>query len=147
MQLTSLVQSIGALLIILAILVILLVLSFRNKARKAQKEEKKINVPIKPEVDFQTLRKVINNKKSSKEELQNAVDLILKYYGTMHEKLGIRAHPDSDVYMITLFQLCRHPNADKKIVLSLNNGLEKQNPTYLKEINDALMKGLNSRGV
>jgi len=147
MQVTSLVQSIGILAIILVILVILLVFSFRNKAKKAQREKKELNVPIKPEVDFIKLRKVINNKKSTKDELQNAVDLILKYYGKMHDKIGIRAHPDSDVYMVILFQLCRHPNADKKIVLSLNNGLEKQNPTYLKEINDALMKGLNSRGV
>lgn len=147
MQVTSLVQFIVALVIILAILVITLVLSFRNKAKKAQKKETEQNIQIKPEVDFVKLRKVINNKKSTKEELQNAIDLILKYYGTMHEKLGIRAHPDSDVYMVMLFQLCRHPNTDKKIILSFNNGLEKLNPSYVKEINETLMKGLNSRGV
>jgi len=147
MQITSLLQSMGTLVIILVILVILLVLSFRHKAKKAKKKEKEPKAPREPIVEFVKLRKVINNKESSKEELQNAVDMILKYYGTMPDKLGIRAHPDSDVYMVMLFQLCRHPNTDKKIVLTLNNGLEKSNPSYSKEINDALMKGLNSRGV
>jgi len=147
MQVTSLVQSILVLVIILIILVILLVLSFKSRAKKAQKKIENQKVEKRPEIDFVKLRKVINNKKSNKEELQNAVDLVLKYYGTMHEKLGMRAHPDADVYMVMLFQLCRHPNTDKKIILSLNNGLEKQNPSYVKEINDALMKGLNSRGV
>ena len=65
----------------------------------------------------------------------------------MHKKLGIRAHPESDVYMDIIFKLCRHKNTNKNIILAFMKQLEKSNPEYKKEINDAMMRGLNSRGI
>jgi hypothetical protein len=49
--------------------------------------------------------------------------------------------------MDILFKAARHPNIDKNTIVKFNAALEKLNPEYKKEINDALMRGLNSRGL
>jgi hypothetical protein len=73
--------------------------------------------------------------------------MILKYYGHIHEKLGIRSHPDFDIYMEILIIICRHPNTNKDIIIKFDKELTRLNPSYKAEINEALTKGLNSRGV
>jgi hypothetical protein len=95
--------------------------------------------------DFESLRKIIKNKKSSAKQLEEALELILKYYGDIHPKLGIRTHPDFDNYMDVIIRLCRHPRATSKMVVSFDKELRKKNPDYEKDINDAITKGLNSR--
>ena len=65
----------------------------------------------------------------------------------MHKKLGLRAHPDFDIYMDILFTICRHPNANKDLIIKFDRELEELNSEYKKEINDAITKGLNSRRV
>ena len=89
---------------------------------------------------------VIKNKNSSTQELQEALDLIIKYHGKIHPKLGMRAHPDFDIYADIIFRICRHPSTTKEVIINFDRSLEKLNPDYNKEINDALTKGLNSRG-
>ena len=59
----------------------------------------------------------------------------------------MRAHPDFDIYMDILFTICRHPNTTKNLILDFDKELERLNPEYKPEINNALAKGLNSRGV
>jgi len=49
--------------------------------------------------------------------------------------------------MDVLFTLCRHPNANKDIIISFDRELQTRNEQYIKDINDAIAKGLNSRGV
>ena len=96
--------------------------------------------------DFESLRKIIKNKKSSSEQLAEALELIIKYHGNIHPKLGARPHPDFDRYMDILFSICRHKNATSKMVVKFDKELSGLNPDYLKQINDAIAKGLNSRG-
>ena len=135
----------------LSVLLVLLVLLFYMPAQKEKrKKQSKKNTPNKKEkVDFdlEHLRSIVKNKKSTTQELQNALELVIKYHGTMHKKLGLRPHPESDIYMDILFKAARHPNADKGLIIRFNRELEKLNPEYKKEINDALMRGLNSRGL
>ncbi len=75
------------------------------------------------------------------------MDLVLKSHGNIHKKLGIRAHPDFDIYMEMLIVVCRHPNTNKNIIIDFDKELLKLNPQYKAEINDAITKGLNSRGI
>jgi len=49
--------------------------------------------------------------------------------------------------MNILFAICLHPNTNKNIILSFNKELVRLNPKYKVEINGAISKGLNSRGV
>lgn len=109
------------------------------------KDKETIELKLKIPHDFVSLRKIIKNKKSSVKELEEALELILKYYGEIHPKLGIRAHPDFDNYMDVIIRLCRHPRATSKMVVSFDKELRKKNPDYEKDINDAITKGLNSR--
>ena len=144
MDITLLVQSVVGLVIILGILVLLFNLPIGKNDKVTAK-----NIPSKSakKTDFEYLRSVVANPESSTQELGDALALIIKYHGTMHKKLGIRAHPESKAYMDVLFKLCRHKNASKDIIVKFNNDLEKLNKGYKREINDALMRGLNSRGV
>ena len=147
MEITILVQSIIGLVVILGILVFLLSSPFKNKSNKETISDKKTSPKIAIKTDFRYLVSIVANLESSTEELADSLALIIKYHGTMHKKLGILAHPESNAYMDVLFKVCRHKNANKEMIVKFNNDLEKLNPQYTREINDALMRGLNSRGV
>jgi tRNA U34 5-carboxymethylaminomethyl modifying enzyme MnmG/GidA len=133
---------------LLAVLIFLLYVPTEKRVKKAKAAKKSSQeASEKPSYDLEDLRDIVKNKKSTNEELKEALELVIKYHGTMHKKLGMRPHPDSDIYMDILFKAARHPNADKNLIITFNKELEKLNPEYKKEINDALMRGLNSRGL
>ncbi len=147
MELALLIQSGMGLLVILGFLVFFLVIAPRKKAKAVQKRKKvKEEQKEKSKIDIESLRAIIKNRKSTAQELKEALDLVLKYHGTIHKKLGLRPHPDSHAYMDILFNVCRHPNANKDIIINFDKELEKRNPNYKKDINDAITRGLNSRG-
>lgn len=147
MDIVLLVKSIMGLAVILGILV-LFFLYAPSKKKKTAKKQKKIVKEGKPKQNYelQNLLKVIRNKHATTEELSQALDLIIKHYGHIHTKLGIRTHPDFDIYSEILLRICRHPNTNKDIIIKFDKALEKRNPEYVREINDSLTKGLNSRG-
>ena len=146
MELTLLIQSAMGLLVVLGLLVFILVLAPKSKkkevAKKVVQEQK-----VKPKTDLEFLRTIVKNRKSTALELKEALDLVLKYHGTIHKKLGLRPHPESQVYMDILFSICRHPNANKDIIVNFDKELGRLNPDYKKDLHDAMMRGLNSRGV
>lgn len=146
MDITLLLKSFAGLVFVLAVLIYFLfhnpkVKEEKRKLEKAKKEEgrEKTSLPH--------LLGIIKNKKSTKEELKSALDLIIQNHGTIHPKLGLRPHPDFDVYGEILLRICRHPNTNKNLILDFDRALEKKNEEYKKDINDFLSKGLNSRGM
>ena len=143
MDIILLIKSGVGLLVVLAILVFLMISV--PKAKK-KKKAKVVSVSSKVNIDFDHLRAIVRNKKSTSEELKEALELILKYHGTIHTKLGLRAHPDFDMYMDVILHICRHPNTNKDLILNFDKELVAKNPDYKIEINDSLTKGLNSRG-
>ena len=146
MELTLLVQSIGGLIVILTILTILLLMSPKKKTKK-----KKIEPVVKKnnsiQTDLASLKAIIKNKKTTKKELKSTLDLVLKHHGNIHKKLGSRSHPDFDTYMEILMIICKHPNTTKDIIIEFDKALVRKNPDYKSDINDAITKGLNSRGI
>ncbi len=151
MEITLLVKSILGLIVILGLLIFLLVLPSKKKKKQIQIPKKtkgqKGSAPSEAEPTLESLRKVIKNKRSTEKELQEALEMVIKKYGTVHKKLGLRAHPDFDIYIDMLFTICRHPNTNKDIIVQFDRDLGRLNPEYKKEINEAITKGLNSRGV
>jgi len=147
MGITPLVQSIFGLVTILAILIFLLFLSTGNKKKEAN--AKKVVTPQKQaqKTDLAYLKSIVKNKKSTTKELEEALVLVIRHHGNIHPKLGVRSHPDFDVYMDLLFTICRHPNSSKNIIISFDKDLCRLNPAYKKEINEAITRGLNSRRV
>lgn len=149
MDIVLLFKSIIGLAIILGFLILILVLPKKLKIKREKLAKKKLDTVQKREDNehsFEKLHTIIKKKATTTEELKDALDLIIKYYPTMHKKLGIRPHPESNAYMDVIFKLCRHKNTNTKITINFINAIEKINPEYKKEINDAMMRGLNSRG-
>jgi hypothetical protein len=149
MEITLLLKSIMGLVAVLALLIFFLFLpSGRKKAEaKASSKSGASSKKQSSDISLESLRSIIKKKTTTTKELKEALDLILKHHGKVHEKLGLRAHPDFDTYMDILFTICRHPNTNKDIVINFDKELARLNPEYKKDINEAITKGLNSRRV
>ena len=63
----------------------------------------------------------------------------------MPSKTGSHSSSEIDIYKFLISRLCRHPNTNKNLIIKFTNNLEKLNNEYKKEINSALLDGLNSR--
>jgi len=146
-EITLLLKSIVGLIIFLAILLYFLIMPSKKQQKRATKRSNTVGEEENFKTDKASLIAVIKNKSSSAQELSKALKLILKYHGRIHKKLGELPHPEFDYYMDVLFTLCRHPNANKDIIISFDRELQTRNEQYIKDINDAIAKGLNSRGV
>ena len=149
MEITLLVKSIAGLVIILGILIFLFLYLQNGRKKKKQELKKESKKELKKEKtshELKDLLAVIRKKSATTQELAEALDLIIKYHGRIHPRLGIRVHPDFDAYAEVLFRICRHPNTNKDIIIKFDKELEKLNPEYIQDINEAIAKGLNSRG-
>lgn len=145
MDITLLIKSIAALTGALGILILLyFYVAHSNKPQKKPSTKKTLHVH-EAVPDLKTLLEIIKDKKSTTEELSEAVDLIVKYYGKIPKKLGMRAHPKFEIYSELLLRICHHPNTNKDIILKLDRELQKLNPEYKIELEDSLTKGLNTR--
>ena len=147
MEITLLLKSILGLVVVLAILIFLL---FSPFSKKKEKVEPKKTAPVQQRpsnTDLEYLVSIIKNKKSTTKELKEALELIIKYHGTVHKRLGLRTHPDFDIYMGIIFKICGHPNTNKVIIIKFDKEFLRLNPGYKQEINEAMTKGLNSRRV
>ena len=135
MELTLLIQSAMGLLVILGLLVFILVVAPKSKKQEVQKTKKVVQEQkAKPRTDLEFLRTVVKNRQSTTQELKEALDLVLKYHGKIPKKLGLRSHPESQIYMDILFSICRHPNANKDIIVNFDKELGKSNLDYKKDI-------------
>lgn len=157
METEFIIKAIIGLIVILAILIFLLFLEpdkEKSKEKESPAPEIKKEIEEKPKkeedssvnTDLFHLVDIIKNKRSNADTLSEALELVIKHHGKVHKKLGLRPHPDFDIYMDILFTICRHPNANKDMIIIFDRELEKLNPDYKKEINEAIAKGLNSRG-
>jgi uncharacterized protein YpmS len=102
--------------------------------RKTVSEE----VPQKVET-FESLSEIIKDTASSAQELNHAVEMILKNFSR------INSH-NSGKYQHLLETLCIHPHTDSKLILRFEKTLRMQNPEHAHEIEKALSIGLAARG-
>jgi len=145
MDITLILQSLLGLIALLGFLVFFLINAPGKK--KAPKKKSQTQQTRKKQPSLESLRKIIRHTNTSTKELEDALNDVLKYYGAIHPKLGTRTHPDFDAYAEILFYTGRHKHINKNILLNFDKELERRNPEYKKDIHDALMRGLNSRGV
>ncbi|MDD5157904.1 hypothetical protein [Sulfurimonas sp.] len=138
------------LVVVLAFLMLLLFLS-PKKGAVAEQNSNQVSKNYEPKIitrtDLDYLLGVIKNKGTTTKELATVLDLVIKHHGVIAKKLGIRAHPDFDIYVDIILTICRHKNTNKNIVVKFDKELVALNPDYKEEINDAITKGLNSRGI
>ena len=144
MEITLLLQSGLGLVFVLAFLIFLLLSARKRRVQQSENEVKTVNEPV---VDLESLKAIIEHKKTTSKELQKALALVLKHYGVIPSKIGVLYHHDFQIYMDILFSICIHPNTNKQIILDFDKELERLNPEYKIEINEVLTRGLNSREV
>ncbi|SMP88912.1 hypothetical protein SAMN06314042_11411 [Epsilonproteobacteria bacterium SCGC AD-308-O04] len=152
MEITLLIKSVLGLIFLLGVLIFLMLIPSRNKKKHQKQKTLKKHTAKTPAIDpmktdLESLIKIIKDKKSDKHKLKEALELIIKYHGNIHKKLGLRAHPDFEIYKDILMTICRHPHTNKHLILYIDRNLAELNPDYKSNINDALTKGLNSRGL
>jgi len=146
MDIVFLVKSFAGLLGLLAILIFFLMYapkSVKVKKRVFSKKKEHFGDDFK---SLETLVDIIKDKNSTTQELQVALDLIIKHHGTIHPKLGLRPHPDFNLYGEVVLRICRHPNTTKNLILKFDKELTARNEEYKRDISDFLTKGLESRG-
>ena len=150
MELTLLIKSFVGLVTILGVLIFFLFFSSKKKKKRElsnKKVSKKTTINrVDSYVTLESLLNIIKNKKSTTKELAEALNLVIKHHGTIHPKLGLRSHPDFNIYGEIILRICRHPNTSKNVILDFDKALEAKNEEYKKDINDFITKGLNSRG-
>lgn len=150
METELIIKSIMGLVALLSLLMFFLFLEPNKDKKKLDSTNKIAQGKDKPEgeeTNLDVLVSIIKNKKSDSKKLTYALDMVLKYHGTVHKKMGVRAHKDFDTYMDILFTICRHPNATKDLIINFDRELTRLNQDYKQEINNAIAKGLNSRGI
>ncbi len=138
-------------LLIIAFLIILMVLSFfyvymPSKKRSSQSKEEDADVPGERIPTFDELHTIIKTRDTTTNALNKAVEQTLRYYGTIKPKNGIAPSQDFKHYGDMMFLVAKHPNTTKDIVLKFNKGLTRKNPSYQREIDEMLNRGLTARG-
>jgi uncharacterized membrane protein YgaE (UPF0421/DUF939 family) len=147
MDILLLIKSFIVLIVMLGILVIFLVSRSKKKQKIYEKRTKEEKVKEIVSHEFNDFLTVIKNRQASSEELKKALDGILEYHGTIPAKLGIRLHPEFYKYSEVILRLCRHKQTNKDLIINFYKKLSKRNPSYAKEIDDSLTKGINSLGM
>jgi len=143
LDIASLIKYIVILVAVLGFLIILYVLPMR--AKKAKEEKLSHSMPAEEIPSLNYLSSIINNSRTNSQQLSHALELIIKHHGKMPARIGSRSNPEIDIYKFLISRLCRHPNTNKTLIVEFTRNLEKLNTEYKKEINNALMEGLNSR--
>lgn len=150
METELIIKSVMGLIALLSLLVFLLFLE-PNKNKKKSTSTAKTNTQNEKisteDTNLDTLVAIVKNKKSDSTRLAYALNAIIKHHGLIHKKMGATPHRDFDTYMGILFTLCRHPNANKNLIIDFDRELTRLNPDYTQEINTAISKGLASRGM
>ncbi len=145
MNILNLSILIATLVFILGILIFFYVYNPSQKkslhVKKKAEVEKKAQVP-----SFKKLQDIIKKNTSSTSELRSAIELILKHYGQIKAKHGVAPDKDFKRYAEVIFAISRHPNTNKELVLMFDKELTKRNPSYTREIDEMLNRGLTARG-
>ena len=134
MEAEFIIKLIMGLMILLALLMFLL---FYNPSKKKVSNSKKTDSSKIDNEELILLVKVLKDKKSDTKRLGETLNLIIKEYGEIKK--------NKSIYMDILHTICVHPNSNKDIIVNFDRELQKLNPQYKKSINDAVVKGLNSR--
>jgi hypothetical protein len=144
-------------LIILFLLLIPLLLSYLvfpdDKDTVSVRQDESPKKDEKPVIDknktlsFEEIKILFSHKDSSKAELKEAIEQLIRHHGKIHAKLGDLVHPDFKRYLELIISLCKNPQADKELILSLDQKLRVKNPKYGLEIDEAVNKGIAARGL
>jgi len=113
---------------------------------KLKKKVKEVAVDRSKPLSFDAIVTIFASKKSSKQELKDGIEQLIKHHGKIHAKLGDLPHPDFKRYREAIMAVCSNPKADKDIILAIDQKLRIKNPKYGLNIDEAVDKGIAKRG-
>lgn len=111
-----------------------------------KRKEKEPELAANKNLSFEEISAIFLHSKSTKKELIEAIEQLIKNHGKIHAKLGDLPHPDFKRYLKLIIELCNNPQADKDIIVSLDHKLRIKNPKYGLNIDEAINKGIARRG-
>ena len=113
---------------------------------KLKKKVKEVGVDRSKPLSFDAILTIFSSKKSSKQELKDGIEQLIKHHGKIHAKLGDLPHPDFKRYREAIMAVCSNPKADKDVILAIDQKLRIKNPKYGLNIDEAVDKGIAKRG-
>lgn len=128
----------------LGFLIFLLLYTSRKRKAKLQESATQVHGDV---MDFDSLKALITNKHTTAQVLKESLDMILKHYGHIPSKTGLKAHPEFQKYTDIIVSICLHPHTSKNLILNFDKELSRLNPEYKSDINDAVTKGVKAREV
>jgi hypothetical protein len=136
------------LIIALSIIVLLVIVVVVHAIKKPEEETK--YAPLKvvdPEkaVTIEQLIDIAANRKSSKNDLSNAVVKVSQSFPFPKKAKGELTR-EGKIYLNFILLVASHKQADAKLVAFMNTELKKKNPEYTKEIDIYENEGLRQRG-
>ena len=112
---------------------------------KVKKRVKKVEIDTSKPLTFEQILALFTNKQTTKQELREGIEQLVKHHGKIHAKLGDLPHPDFKRYKEAIMALCSNPQADKDIILAIDQKLRVKNPKYGLNIDEAVDKGIAKR--
>jgi len=140
-------------LIVLLVILIPLLLSYlvfpdekiSKHIPKIKKSVKKVKIDPSKSLTFEQISELFKGKETTKQELREGIEQLVKHHGKIHAKLGDLPHPDFKRYQAVIMALCSNPQADKDIILAIDQKLRVKNPKYGLNIDEAVDKGIAKR--
>jgi len=149
MSTTTLITLLSGLLLILIPLLLSYLVFPDTKTPMNPSKKKKSALPIIPAttpLTFEEISDILAHSQSTQDMLKEAIEQLIKNHGKIHAKLGDIPHPDYKRYLALIINLCKNPQADKDIIISLDQKLRTKNPRYGLDIDEAVNKGIAARG-
>jgi len=112
------------------------------KKKAVQKREIDKTKPL----SFEDITTIFGSSLSSKEDFLEAIEQLIRHHGKIQAKLGDLPHPDFKRYQALIITLCKNRQADKDVIVALNQKLRALNMKYGYEIDEAVVKGIEGRG-
>ncbi|MEA3523371.1 MAG: hypothetical protein U9R50_10375 [Campylobacterota bacterium] len=115
-----------------------------SKKKKLHVKEKEVKIRVQTP-SFKKLSDIIKNHASLNTDLYEASELILKHYGVIKAKHGLAPDKDFKRYAEVIFAIATHHNTNKELILMFDKELTRRNPSYKREIEEMLNRGLSAR--
>lgn len=118
----------------------------KRKAAMAVQVQTVKSAPQRGEIPtFDALLLKIKNRYSDEATLREAAELVLRHYGTIEPKHGVVPNKDFRRYAEAIYAISVHPNTTKELVVMFDRELSRRNPSYAREIEEMLNRGLSAR--
>ncbi len=147
-------STLYTILTILVLMLIPLLISYKfypvekleQEATVKKKKSKEHEIDRSQPLSFEEITRIFGSSSSSKKDFIEAIEQLIRHHGKIQAKLGDLAHPDFKRYETAIITLCKNRNADKDVIISLNQKLRALNTKYGYEIDEAVVKGIEGRG-